>query len=84
MKARYDPSDSMLGGYSSSDGTVEFYGRIDALLNPEFRVLDLGAGVGRWFVDEPNPVRRRLRDIRAKVAEYIGADVDEAVLRNKT
>lgn len=34
------------GGYTSRDGTVEFYGRVQALLRPTMHVLDFGAGRG--------------------------------------
>lgn len=74
----------MLGGYSPLDGTVEFYGRINAILRQDSVVLDLGAGRGAWFHEDPCSYHRELRTIRGKVAEYIGADVDDAVLDNPT
>jgi SAM-dependent methyltransferase len=80
----YDPAEAMLGGFSSLDGTVEFFSRVNALLEPDFTVLDLGAGRGMWHSEDQSPFRRGLRDIRGKVAEYIGADVDPAVLQNPT
>jgi SAM-dependent methyltransferase len=73
----------MLGGFSPLDGTIEFYGRIDAFLRPEFVVVDLGAGRGAWWSDPAvTPHQRRLRTMKGKVARVIGADVDEAVLQN--
>jgi SAM-dependent methyltransferase len=80
----YDPAERMLGGFSSLDGTVEFYGRVNALLQPHIKVLDLGAGRGAWRHEDHSLWRRGLREIGGKVAEYIGADVDEAVLTNPT
>jgi SAM-dependent methyltransferase len=81
----YDPKREVLGGFSPIDGTIEFYGRINALLRPEFRILDFGAGRGAWFSDMEMPeYRRRLRDFKGRVAEYIGADVDPVVLGNPT
>jgi ubiquinone/menaquinone biosynthesis C-methylase UbiE len=79
---RYDPADEMLAGYTQSDGTVEFYTRVNALLQPSFRVLNLGAGRGAWHSNERSNYKRSLRRIQGKVAEYIAADVDEAVLQN--
>ncbi|OWY62641.1 hypothetical protein B7486_57335, partial [cyanobacterium TDX16] len=35
------------GGFSRSDGTVEFWSRVQALVTPGAHVLDLGAGRGR-------------------------------------
>lgn len=70
------------GGFSAYDGTVAFYARVDALLTPAARVLDLGAGRGWWMHDETCAYRKRLRDFRGRVAEVQGCDVDEAVLTN--
>jgi SAM-dependent methyltransferase len=80
----YDPADEMLGGFTSRDGTIEFYNRINALLQPEFKVLDLGAGRGAWYHSERAGYKRILRNLKGKVSEYIGADVDTAVLGNPT
>ncbi len=80
----FDPSAGMVGGYDSRDGTVEFYARVNTLLGPDSCVLDLGAGRGAWFAEDQNPVHRQLRDIRSKVAQFIGADVDDEVLSNPT
>jgi SAM-dependent methyltransferase len=80
----YDPADEMLGGFTSRDGTIEFYNRISALLQPGFKVLDLGAGRGAWCFTERAEYKRTLRNLKGKVDEYIGADVDTAVLSNPT
>src|SRR5665213_744870 len=74
----------MLGGFTSQDGTVEFYSRVNAILQPTFKVLDLGAGRGAWHYIERSAYKRGIREFRGKVAEYIGADVDPAVLSNPT
>lgn len=76
-------SERMLGGHSPLDGTIEFYGRLNAFLQPHFVVLDLGAGRGAWFADgEASNYQRSLRLLKGKVAKVIGADVDDAVLSN--
>src|SRR5882724_6296672 len=80
----YDPADAMLGGFTSQDGTVQFYTRVNAILKPGFKVLDLGAGRGSWYYLEKSEFKRELRQFRGKVSEYIGADVDTAVLGNPT
>ena len=80
----FDPSARMLGGYPPGDGVVEYYSRINALIEPEFTVLDLGAGRGMWYFEDPVEFRRELRSIKGRVAEFIGADVDEVVLTNPT
>ncbi|MBU6297934.1 MAG: class I SAM-dependent methyltransferase [Alphaproteobacteria bacterium] len=82
--AEFDPAGGMLGAYSPLDGTVEFYGRINAILQRESVVLDLGAGRGAWFCEDRCRYRRELRSIRGKVAEYVGADIDCVVLSNST
>jgi SAM-dependent methyltransferase len=69
------------GGYTHIDGTVEFYTRVNALLEPHAVVVDLGAGRG-GFLEDPVPYRRELRQLRGKAARVIGLDIDEAVLKN--
>ena len=69
-------SAGMLGGHSPLDGTVEFYGRVNAFLQPQFVVVDLGAGRGAWTADDARLYNRSLRWLRGKVARVIGLDVD--------
>lgn len=69
------------GGFTRADGTIEFYGRINALLRPEMVAVDLGAGRGCQFEDV-NAYRRELVRIQGKVSKVIGIDVDPAVLTN--
>lgn len=70
------------GGYSRVDGSVEFYTRIRALLDPQMRVLDFGAGRGWAVVDDPNRLRRRLANLKGACARVVGIDVDPAVRAN--
>ena len=70
------------GGFSHVDGTVGFYSRVNALLRPEFTILDLGAGRGATLEREPESYRTRLALMKGKVAKVVGVDVDEAVLEN--
>ena len=80
----YDPGEAMLGGFTSSDGTIEFFNRINAILKPDFTVLDIGAGRGSWYHLETSEYRKKLRTIKGKVKEYVCADIDEVVLTNPT
>jgi SAM-dependent methyltransferase len=79
----YDPFAGLPGGFSPHDGTLDFYGRINALIHPEMVVLDLGAGRAAWFEDDPIPFRRSVRSLKGKVARLIAADVAPAVLENR-
>ena len=47
-KNTFKPGENLLGGYHELDGTIEFYGRINAILKKSDSVLDLGAGRGSW------------------------------------
>jgi SAM-dependent methyltransferase len=70
------------GGYSREDGGVHFYGRVNALLQPDAVVVDFGAGRGRALIDDPVAYRRNLRDLRARCGKLIGLDPDPAVMGN--
>ncbi len=74
VKQAYYP-ESRFGGFSDMDGTVAFYNRVNALLEPSFVVLDVGCGRGAYGED-PIPFRRNLRILKGKVARVIGVDVD--------
>jgi SAM-dependent methyltransferase len=70
------------GGFSRIDSTVQFYTRVNALLNPDLLLLDFGAGRGASHLEDKVPYRRELRNFRGKVREVIGADVDPVVATN--
>jgi len=74
--------EAAVGGYSRTDGQIEFYTRINALVDEKSRVLDFGAGRGQWAVDPMPAMSVHLRRLRGRVAEVVGTDVDEAVLDN--
>lgn len=71
------------GGYCRKDTTVEFYGRVQALLAPGMTVLDLGAGRGR-LVHNPSRWRRTLADLGGDGRTVIAADPDPVVLENRS
>lgn len=76
--------EAKVGGYTSVDGSVEFYGRINSILDSSMTVLDFGAGRAAWYEVNSCLYRKQLRNIRGKVAKVVGCDVDEAVLQNQT
>jgi SAM-dependent methyltransferase len=78
LPARFYP-EMAAGGFARDDGTVQFYSRVAALLQAHFQVLDFGAGRGEPLVDDPVEYRRRLMNIRGRVAHVAGCDVDPAV-----
>jgi len=78
------PGENLLGNYHELDGTIEFYGRINAVLKDTDSVLDLGAGRGSWYSLDNCSYRREIRNIKSKVKYLIGIDIDEAVLENPT
>jgi SAM-dependent methyltransferase len=70
------------GGFSRSDGTVEFWSRVQALAGADDVVLDLGAGRGRGPAEDGVAWRRDLQSLRGRVHEVVGLDVDPAVHDN--
>ena len=81
LTARFYP-ESRFGGFSHRDCTVEFFTRINALLNRDDRVLDFGAGRGAGITDEHCRFRRELQMLRGRCAELVGCDIDPVVLDN--
>ncbi|MBA2559471.1 MAG: class I SAM-dependent methyltransferase [Propionibacteriales bacterium] len=71
------------GGFTHLDGTVQFYGRVSALLEPSHTIADLGAGRGS-FLEDPVSYRRELRRLQGKAHRVIGLDIDPVVLSNPT
>ena len=68
--------ESLFGGFSDIDGTIVFYNRINALIEPKFIVLDVGCGRGAGIQDDLVDYRRRLRNLKGKCSKVIGIDVD--------
>jgi ubiquinone/menaquinone biosynthesis C-methylase UbiE len=69
------------GGFTRVDGTVQFYTRVNALIEPKMTVVDLGAGRGA-ISEADAKIHRTLGDLRGKARNVIGIDVDRAVLDN--
>lgn len=75
--------ESRFGGFSDLDGTVAFYGRIQAMLLRGMTVLDVGCGRGSGLLEDPVAYRRLLRDLRAGgEIKVIGIDVDPVAAEN--
>ena len=75
--------ETSFGGFSNHDGTVLFYTRVNALLQPSFVVVDFGCGRGE-HAEDPLKFRRGLRCLRGKVAKVIGIDVEPSGHCNPT
>lgn len=80
----FNPAKNKIGGFTENDGTIDFYLRINSLINKDSIVLDLGAGRGEWFEDDICIIRKNVRLLKDKVKKVIAADIDEAVLENKS
>ena len=72
------------GGFTRRDGFVEFYTRVNALLDSDSEVLDFGAGRGLWATEPLPDLHKRLRAFHERVARVRGVDVDPVVLQNQT
>lgn len=81
---QYFYPETLAGGFSSVDGTVQFYQRINALLKKDMVVVDLGAGRGAADDTDSCDYRLTLRSLKGKCKLLIGIDVDNAVLTNPT
>jgi ubiquinone/menaquinone biosynthesis C-methylase UbiE len=71
------------GGFTDVDGTIAFYTRICALLQPTDAVLDIGCGRGSG-AEDPVRVRRELRVLRGRCDRVIGIDLDPGGRGNPT
>ena len=75
-KTQFFP-ETRFGGFTHVDGTVNFFTRVNALLEPGSVALDVGCGRGE-YVEDPVKARRDLRILRGKSRSVIGIDVDPA------
>ena len=70
------------GGYSRVDGTVAFFGRVQALARPEMVALDVGCGRGA-VVDRLNDNPwEKCRILKGACKKVIGIDVSDAGREN--
>jgi len=73
--------ESRYGGFTDIDGTVTFYTRVNALVQPYYVMLEVGCGRGAHSKD-PVIIRRNLRIFKGKINKVIGIDVDKAAEKN--
>jgi len=73
--------ESCFGGFAIVDGTITFYTRVNALIQPSSVIVDVGCGRGS-FRDDPIEFRRELRNLTGKCREVIGIDVDNRAKEN--
>ena len=73
--------ESKFGGFTDVDGTVTFYNRVNALIEPGFIVADIGCGRGDYSQDKVS-LRRNLRILKGKCKRVIGIDVDNNAADN--
>ena len=78
----FNPAENKVGGFTENDGTIDFYARVNSLINKDLVVLDYGAGRGGWENDKCK-FRKDIRDLRGKAKKLYASDIDEAVLLNK-
>jgi len=71
-----------VSGYTSVDGTVEFYSRINSLIDDSMQVLDFGAGRAAWNENDMCVYRKELRKMKGKVNKVVGCDIDDAIFKN--
>lgn len=74
--------EARFGGFSGVDGTVAFYTRIRALVDPASVVLDVGCGRGAGLLEDAVAFRRDLRRLKGRCKKVIGLDVDPAAAGN--
>jgi SAM-dependent methyltransferase len=74
--------ESTVGGFTRYDGFIEFYTRVNALLDDSSVVLDFGAGRGLWATEPLPALSKQLRALHERVDRVVGIDVDDAVLDN--
>ena len=48
--------------YHKYDGSIEFFFRLSCFIDRNHKVLDLGAGRGSWFYEDPSYIRKSLRN----------------------
>ncbi len=81
LRLKFNP-EGHFGGFSQGDTTMDFYGRIAALLKPTDVVLDFGAGRGAQIAEDIVPYRRFLKTFKGRVSHVEGCDIDDGVMSN--
>ncbi len=74
-------SEYAAGGFPPNSHFILYFNRVNALIGPESRVLDFGAGRGKLQAIETG-WKRHLCSLKGRCARFIGVDVDPVVLKN--
>ena len=80
---KFDPHLDKVGSFGENDGTIDYYSRINCLIDINSVVLDYGAGRGQ-FVEDKCQYRKGLRNLKGKVKHLVGCDVEKEILYNQT
>lgn len=75
-------TEKLTGGFSTNDGTIDFYLRVRSILTGGERIVDYGAGRASWNEDDPCKIRKKIRDLRDVADEVIAVDPDDIVMAN--
>lgn len=77
--------DKLPGKFSTNDGTIDFYLRVRSVIQKSHIILDLGAGAGDWFNNKNNiKMIKDIQFIKKEVKKVFAADIDKAVLNNRS
>lgn len=80
--SRFYP-ESRFGDFSDVNGTIRFYSRVRALLEPQFDVLDIGCGRGSAAATMSS-FERLLRVYKGQARHVLGIDLDPVGEANPT
>ena len=69
---RHHFPEARAGGFSRVDGTIHFFSRVQALLQPGATVREFGAGRGHELFEDPVEYRKGLRRLQGRAARVIG------------
>ena len=75
--------ESRFGDFSDVNGTIRFYSRVRALLEPQFLVLDVGCGRGS-HADTMSEFEKLLRVYKGQSKHVLGIDLDPIGETNPT
>jgi SAM-dependent methyltransferase len=80
--SRFYP-EARFGDFSDVNGTIRFYSRVRALLEPDFSVLDIGCGRGS-HTNTMTSFERLLRVYKGQARHVLGIDLDRIGETNTT
>lgn len=81
IRNRFYPEAGLVG-FTRVDATVRLYSQVLAVLRPQHRVLDFGAGRGSPILNDQCRFRRDIQILKGRCSHVEGCDIDSAVLTN--